>query len=199
MIRNVMVLIFWVACVAGSPAYSETLKDVRATETLSKTVADLIAVGRIDDAYGHLRTYWPIPKHEIDTLIYTVKWQRPAIAARFGKSLSMERAGTQVLGDSFVRYVFLEKYERHAIAWAFTFYRPRDSWVVNSAIYTDEFSAMFEWLPGAPGSPKEKAQEARMPPNKGLQLTATRSFSLTLVLWGKLLGCFFDHHGHGRS
>lgn len=78
----------------------------------------------------------------------------------------MERAGTQVLGDSFVRYIFLEKYERHAIVWAFTFYRPRDNWLVNSAIYTDDFSGMFEWLPGAPGSPNTSSQRAMTPSNK---------------------------------
>ena len=49
-----------------------------------------------------------------------------------------------------------------------------DTWVVNSAIYTDSFSAMFEWLPDAPGSPATKAQQAITPRNKALQLAGSR-------------------------
>ena len=172
--RHLMTLVLCVFCTVAR-AEGQTLKDVAATERLATDIAQLIAEGDLQAAYGHLKPYWPLPSHEIDALIYQAEGQRPTIAARFGKSLSMERAGTQVLGDSFVRYIFLEKYERHAIVWAFTFYRPRDSWIVNSAIYTDDFSAMFEWVPGAPGSPKAGSQKAMTPQDRELPQVATRS------------------------
>lgn len=170
--RNARLAIaFGLVLLLSTPARADALEDVKATETLSQQVADLIAAGKLKAAYARLKPYWPIPAHEVDALIYQAQGQRPTIEARFGRSLSIERAGTQVLGDSFVRYIFLEKYERHAIVWAFTFYRPGDAWVVNSALYTDDFNAMFEWLPGAPGSPEALERQARTPEAGPIRLT----------------------------
>ena len=57
----------------------------------------------------------------------------------------MEFAGTLRLGGSFVRRVYVQKYEKHAIAWVFTFYRPGEKWLVNSVRFTDQLDGFYEW------------------------------------------------------
>jgi hypothetical protein len=58
----------------------------------------------------------PLPKHEIDGLIYQIKQQVP----------------------------LLQKYENHAILWFFDFYRPKDKWLVNTFWFHDRWQELFK-------------------------------------------------------
>ena len=47
------------------------------------------------------------------------------------------------IGTSFVRYTFLQKYERYAMRWTFSFYRPKDGWMTSTFKWDDQIEALY--------------------------------------------------------
>lgn len=125
---------------------AEELSDTTPVAQLAEQAAALIGSDKVSEAFEALRPFYPIPKHEIDRIIYKLEQERPQVAAGLGRSLSMERVGVQILGDSFLRHVFLEKHEKHAVVWVFTFDRPKQGWIVNDVGPTPHFEGLFQWL-----------------------------------------------------
>lgn len=62
-----------------------------------------------------LRPHMPLPKHEIDGLIYQINQQAPTIQERFGAPTGSELVGDQQIGTALRRITLLQKYENHAI------------------------------------------------------------------------------------
>ena len=122
----------------SSASHALDLADTEATRKLSDNAATLIGEGKLKEAYETLKPYWAIPDHEVDAIIYQTETQRGPIATRFGKSLSIEHIKTESIGDVFVRHIYLERFEKHALAWIFMYYRPKDRWLVNAVIYSPE-------------------------------------------------------------
>lgn len=100
---------------------------------------------KFEEAYGSVKPFWPLAPVEIDGLANQMKMQWPLVQQRYGKSLSTEFIGEQRIGESFIRYVYLQKFERHAIRWMFVFYRPaNDGWLVNAVSWDDGIAELFE-------------------------------------------------------
>lgn len=97
-----------------------------------------------DDAYGAVKPYWPLAAVEIDGLANQMRTQWPMVQQRYGKSLATEFIKEEKVGDSFVRYIYLQKFERHALRWIFTFYRPAgEGWLVNGVSWDDGVAELF--------------------------------------------------------
>ena len=96
-----------------------------------------------DPGYEGLKPYWPLPVAEIDNLINQTLTQWPLVQQRFGKSLGTEFVKEEKGGESFVRFTYLQKFEKHAIRWLFIFYRPKNEWVINGVTYDDQVSQLF--------------------------------------------------------
>ena len=123
----------------------EPLEDLAAVRALAERAAKTIQEGRVRDALDLLRPYWPVPKQDIDKVAAQFEGQRPGLENRYGKLLGMEFAGTQTIGSSFRRYLFLEKYERHGLLWVFSFYRPKEDWIVSTVFYTGQLEDHYQW------------------------------------------------------
>ena len=91
-----------------------------------------------------LRPHMPLPKHEIDGLIYQINQQAPTIQERFGAPTGSELVCDQQVGSALKRITYLQKYENHAILWFFDFYRPKDKWIVNTFSFHDRWQELFE-------------------------------------------------------
>ncbi len=91
-----------------------------------------------------LRPHMPLPKHEIDGLIYQINQQAPTIQERFGAPTGSELVCDQQIGTALKRITYLQKYENHAILWFFDFYRPKDKWIVNTFSFHDRWQELFK-------------------------------------------------------
>jgi hypothetical protein len=66
--------------------------------------------------------------------------------ADLGKPLGeVEFAGREHIGKSYVRFVYLEKFEKSALVWNLVFYKPNDKWLSKGATYNQNSQALFEW------------------------------------------------------
>jgi hypothetical protein len=94
--------------------------------------------------YETLKPYWPLASVEIDNLANQTNTQWPMVKQRFGTSIATEFIKETKAGDSLARFVYLQKFQNHAIRWVFTFYKPKDRWIINGVSFDDRLDLLFE-------------------------------------------------------
>ena len=108
------------------------------TRAFSDKVMREVATGNLKGGFDQIvAAYTVVPKVELDGLISQAMLQVPLMEARFGKSIGYEFISESRAGDSVIKYVYLHKFEKHAIVWQFVFYRPNQTWLINSFKYSD--------------------------------------------------------------
>jgi hypothetical protein len=90
------------------------------------------------------KPYLIVPEHEYFALIDQMKMQQPIIDQRFGKTISVEVAAIEEVGESLMLVLFLQKFEKHVLRWKFYFYKPRNEWVLNTFMFDDTIQSMFQ-------------------------------------------------------
>jgi hypothetical protein len=114
-----------------------------ARKVADRTVA-LFKQEKIVEGYAGLKPYWPLPPVEIDNLANQTNTQWPMVKQRFGSSIATEFVEEKRVGESFARFVYLQKFRNHAIRWIFMFYKPGDRWVINSVAFDDRVGLLLE-------------------------------------------------------
>jgi hypothetical protein len=132
-----------VVSVLALPAHSQGV----ATPADLKRITDEVMkkVGR-GDVEGGLRTMKPhliVPEAEFDVLVGQARLQLPMMAQRFGESLDYELVREDRIGESFVRYVYVHRMEKHAMRWMFFCYRGKAGWVINTFRFDDKWHELF--------------------------------------------------------
>lgn len=138
-------LMFLVVIVLALPSLltAEPIKSTKEVSAFLDTLVPDIVQGKIKAVFEKMKPIWPIPAQEVDVIVYQLENQRDQVISRFGKIVAMERVDTYAIGEAFYREVFLLKYEKHAVAWVFTFYKPSDRWIINSVITSDQMDDFF--------------------------------------------------------
>jgi hypothetical protein len=131
----------------ASVARADTLKSEADLRPFAdKVMAALVASG-IKGAFAVMGPYVVIPQTELQSAMLTSQAQRDQYGARFGKTTGFEYLGQKKVGQSLVRLTYIEKTEKHAMPWHFTFYRTNSGWVLNSFLWNDQVSQLFNVLP----------------------------------------------------
>lgn len=117
-----------------------TLSDAR--KVTDRAVA-LFVQEKFADGYATLKPYWPLPAVEIDNLANQTNMQWPMVRQRFGASIASEFVKQIEGGPSFARFIYLQKFQNHAVRWVFTFYKPKDQWIINAVSFDDKLETLF--------------------------------------------------------
>ncbi len=125
---------------AARADHFDSLEDAR--KIADRAVA-FFAEEKFAEGYGLLKPYWPLPPVEIDNLANQTNTQWPIVRQRFGTTVSTEFVEQLAGGSSFSRVIYLQKFQNHAIRWVFTFYKPKDRWVVNAVSFDDQIGQLF--------------------------------------------------------
>jgi hypothetical protein len=136
-------LVAIVLFLASTPALATGLKSDAEALALSNRMMDTAMKQSPDAVFSQLKPYWPLDAAEIDGMASSAKLQWQIVETRFGKPVGYELVATERLGQSFVRYVYLQKFEHHALRWVFAFYRPKDVWLANSFKFDDQLDSLY--------------------------------------------------------
>ncbi len=128
----------------SASALSADLDSPKEAKATSDKIIGHFVKGEFQKGLDIAKDYWPLPKIEIDGLANQISTQWPMVEQRFGKPTGYEFVKSENLGDSFVRYYYLHKFQNHAIYWQFTFYKPSDKWVFNGVTFLDTLDLLFE-------------------------------------------------------
>ena len=119
------------------------LSSVKEAKALAKNVMDFVEKGKSDKGLELFKPYLIIPEAEFDVMLNSLKMQQPMIDQRFGKIVGVEFISEEMAGKSFMKITYAQKYERHAMRWIFYFYKPKNSWVLNTFSTDDKIQYLF--------------------------------------------------------
>ena len=126
-----------------SVAMTEELKDSTAAVALAEKVVQKASTGDVRGGLEIARPYLATPSSQFDVLLGQLEMQAPVQAAQYGKSIGYELLRNDTVGDSLIRIVYIQKFERHAVAWIFYFYKPKNDWLLTELSYSDALSSAF--------------------------------------------------------
>lgn len=130
----------------GSNYYAhagETLQSPKDARVFADQVMARVATGQLDAAIAEMKRYTIVPEAEIDATLGQFKLQLPAIAQRFGSVIGSEFVREDKVGDSLIRIVYLQRFDRHAMKWLFYFYRGSNGWILNTFRFDDNILSLF--------------------------------------------------------
>ena len=125
-------------------ANAASITDIKETKNICQNAAEIFGRGNAEASFETLKPYWPLPKEEIENLSYQTASQLKMVSSRFGKILGADFVSTQTVGNSFVRHTYLIKFEKHAIRYMCTFYKPKNKWLVNAVVWDDKIAPLFK-------------------------------------------------------
>lgn len=137
-------LIFLCLLVLPSAAFAGDFANLTDARKVTDKAVSLFQQEKIVAGYETLKPYWPLPSVEIDNLANQTNMQWPMVKQRFGTSMATEFVKEIKGGESLARFVYLQKFQNHAIRWVFTFYKPKDRWIINAVSFDDRVELLFE-------------------------------------------------------
>ena len=128
---------------ASQMCIAQSFPSAGAARDFTNKIMTRIATGDIEGGLKMMKPYTIVPAAEFDAAVGQAALQLPAIAQRFGKSLSQESISESKVGESLVRLVYLQKFERHAMRWRFYLYKGSAGWVINTFNFDDRIHELF--------------------------------------------------------
>lgn len=124
-------------------AHASELASTEEAKLLVKNVMTLVGNGDTNKGLQLLKPFLIIPESEFDVMLNNLKLQQPMIDQRFGKTVGVENMGEKIVGNSFMRIAYAQKFEKHAMRWNFYFYKPKSGWVLNTFNTDDKLQLLF--------------------------------------------------------
>ncbi len=124
-------------------AYGATLRNPEEAKELAEKVLSRAIAGDMDGIATIVKPYWPFPEDELETLVTQTAQQRNLLANRLGKSVGFTLVRREVAADTFLRLVYVERFENTGLRWTFTFYKVRDVWKFNGFAWDEEIAKLF--------------------------------------------------------
>lgn len=140
--KNILFILSLV--LASATALADTLPSKAKAKELAKSVMAEISKGNMEAGVQLTKPYLVVPEHEFLALIEQMKMQQPTINQRFGKTISVEVAAIEEVGESLMLVLYLQKFDRHVLRWKFYFYKPRNEWVLNTFTFDDQIHSLFQ-------------------------------------------------------
>jgi len=126
-----------------SLAYGATLRNPEEAKELAEKVLARAVAGDMDGIATIVKPYWPFPEDELEALVAQTAQQRSLLAPRLGKSLGFTLVRREIAADTFLRLIYVERFENTGLRWLFTFYKVRDVWKFNSFAWDEEIAKLF--------------------------------------------------------
>ena len=124
-------------------AYGATLRNPEEAKELAEKVLSRAVAGDMDGITTVVKPYWPFPEDELEALVAQTAQQRSLLANRLGKSVGFTLVRREVAADTFLRLVYVERFENTGLRWMFTFYKVRDVWKFNGFAWDEEIAKLF--------------------------------------------------------
>ncbi|MDQ7058044.1 MAG: hypothetical protein Q9N62_06225 [Ghiorsea sp.] len=121
-----------------------TITNSQGTKDVCQKAANIFGMGDAKGSFETLKPYWPLPEEELDNLAYQTASQLKMVSSRFGKILGADFVSTKTAGESFVQHTYVIKFEKHAVRYKCTFYKPKNTWIVNAIFWDDKIAPLFE-------------------------------------------------------
>jgi hypothetical protein len=144
-------LMKWIFLLAAVVFSSSSLLSLEANAGIEKTelknysnnIMRLIKDNRVKDAFAIIKSIWPMPESEIDILEVQTTKHLEAAKERFGATIEYALVEEKVIQDTFFKFVYVIKYDRHITRWEFIYYKPKTKCLLNALKLDDDIGKLF--------------------------------------------------------
>jgi hypothetical protein len=119
------------------------LRNPEEAKELAEKVLSRAAVGDMDGIATIVKPYWPFPEDELEALMAQMAQQRRLLAPRLGKSVGFTFVRREAAADTFLRLVYVERFENTGLRWMFTFYKVGNVWKFNGIAWDEDIAKLF--------------------------------------------------------
>ena len=142
--RLCLVVFVIIACCAwAGELHAEVFRTRGDVRVKVKEFMKLVGVDKVDEAFQILKPYWIFPENEWTELQIDTNQKMAMIEPRFGQTIGSEFVKEEMVMDTVLRLIYIQKRERHLIRWKFVFYKPNNNWILNACLWDDEIEALF--------------------------------------------------------
>lgn len=140
MLIIIFILSFSLNAVAGEIGFSNQEE----TKDFCNRFLTFMVEEDVEKAFDVVEDEWPFSITEIQNLESSTMKQLDSVKGRYGNILGYELIKEELTKDTFLKYTYVMKYEKHIIRWKFIFYKPEDIWVLNSFNFDDSINKLFQ-------------------------------------------------------
>lgn len=119
------------------------VKTEKQVETITRKCLESIGSGNIDQFISTIEPVWPYSDEELISAKEKVIQKRETNHEKYGKSLGLQHISTDLVADTVMRILYLEKFEKHAVVWKFFYYKPREAWFLNTFSWDGKLHDLF--------------------------------------------------------
>jgi len=123
--------------------HAAQLSSVDEAKKLASDVMNEVGKGNSSKGLELFKPFLIIPESEFNVMLESLQMQQPMIDQRFGRTIGVELINEEMVGKSFMKVVYAQKFEKHAMRWIFYFYRPNNGWVLNTFTTDDKIQYLF--------------------------------------------------------
>ncbi len=142
--RKILVISCLMFLIVSTAAFAKTLPDENAAKDLSTKIMAKVSKGDLSAAFKMMKPYTFIGPAEIDAIIIQSKASREKAGQKNGKPIGYEFIDSKKVGDSLLRFRYVEKNEKNILFWEFYFYKANEGWVLDSFNWTEAYRPLFE-------------------------------------------------------
>lgn len=136
--------LFLASLFGAGTASAEVLADEAALRAFGDKVMQQVAKGEHAKALDMLRPYSLQPADEFKATAEASQASRAQHALRYGKPIGYAFVSQRKVADSVLRLLYMEKTEKHALPWAFIFYKTPKGWMLSSFGWNDRLPQFFD-------------------------------------------------------
>jgi len=97
----------------------------------------------VQDAFEELKPYFPLSEAELSMIAMQTLQQFELIKSRFGQLVGYQLVKEEMVNNVILRFIYIQKFEKHAVRWIFYFYKPADQWMFNEFYIDDKLKDLF--------------------------------------------------------
>lgn len=123
--------------------YANTLKNISEIKKLTEVSMQYIGEDKLEKGLNILAPYSVVSHVQFETLKKQLIAEFPKFRTHFGAVIGSEFIGKTYVGDSMFQITYIQKFEKHILSWIFDYYKPKDTWVLNSFQTADSMGVLF--------------------------------------------------------
>ena len=111
---------------------------VRTPVSIAEAFLTRLGNGEVGPAYDELFRKSPMSTQSIQ--VDALKRQTQSVLPIYGKIVGFELYRQDKFGESLVRLLYVQRFEKHPIVWKFWVYRPSGTWQVDTVVFNDQLN-----------------------------------------------------------
>ncbi len=125
-------------------AQTQTIASESECRVLADRAVAMMAQDNFPEVITAIGPYTTLPQERLIKMGQQFVNQRQTLLPVLGKRVAMEFIRQEKIGDSMLRYLYLEKFENNALVIWFTFYRPESGWKMIDLGWFDKPQTLFK-------------------------------------------------------